>query len=159
MFAPDWCPDPPPIPLNHIDVTRITKTDLENQDEKSIEDVWDGGIGDVRKLREWWVGETVFHRFLREPKGYRVVQGRLTRIQKTTRPPSIWPEVWNAMSRKQRDIAITNWKKCGQIDASRVRRGLDPADGADAARGALGRRLGLCDPHLAQGCWVDEGQM
>ena len=114
MFAPDRCHDPPPIPLEHIDVTRTTKTNLENQDEKAIEDVWDGSDADVRQLSDWWVGETVFHRYFREPKGYRVVQGRLTRIQNTTRPPSIWPEVSNAMSRKQRDIAITNWnQKCG----------------------------------------------
>ena len=56
MFAPDRCHDPPPVPLNHIDVTRITKTDLENHDEKSIEDVWGGTSSDVRKLSGQWRG-------------------------------------------------------------------------------------------------------
>ena len=60
MFAPDRCNDPPPTPLNHIDVTRITKMELEIQGEKSIEDLWDGSSGDVRNLSDWWVGETVF---------------------------------------------------------------------------------------------------
>ena len=82
MFAPDRCSDPPPIPLNYIDLIRITRTDLENQGEKDIEDVWDGSSTDVRKVSEWRTGETVFHRFFREPQGYRVAQGRLTRIQK-----------------------------------------------------------------------------
>ena len=80
MFAPDRCHDEPPIPLKHVDVTRLTKTNLENFDEQSIEDVWDGSASDVRQLSDWWVGETVFYRFFKEPKGYRLVQGRMTRI-------------------------------------------------------------------------------
>ena len=38
-------------PSNHIDVTRITRTKLDNYDAKEIKDVWDGADGDVRKLR------------------------------------------------------------------------------------------------------------
>ena len=82
MFAPDRCPDAPPIPLKHIDATRYTKTNLDNQDEKTIEDVWDGSDADVRQLSDWWVGETVLDRYFKEPDGYRMVQGRMTRIQK-----------------------------------------------------------------------------
>ena len=89
MFAPDRCPEPPPIPLEHIIVMRYTKTNLENQDEKTIEDVWDGSDADGRQLSDWWVGETVFDMYFKEPKGYRMVQGRLTRIQETTRPPTV----------------------------------------------------------------------
>ena len=39
LFAPDRCEEAPPIPLDHLDVTRVTKTSLENDDEKYIEDV------------------------------------------------------------------------------------------------------------------------
>ena len=52
MFAPDRCHDPPPIPQKHIDVIRITNTNLDNQDEKSVEDVWDGSATDVRQLSD-----------------------------------------------------------------------------------------------------------
>ena len=55
----------------------------------------------------------------------------MTRVQKTTRPPSVWPEVWTAMSRKQRNNEIRKWnERCGNIDAARKRRGLDPQDAA-----------------------------
>ena len=48
------------------------------------------------------------------------------------------------MSRKQRDIAITNWSDtCGKLDAARECRGLDPADGADPE--------GLAAPAIAGG--------
>ena len=106
MFAPDRCPDPPPIPLEHIDVMRYSKTDLENQDEKAIDDVWDGSDSDERMLSDWWVGETSFKRYSKAPKGYLIIGGRKTRIQKTTRPDTIWPEVWDAMSRKDRNKEI-----------------------------------------------------
>ena len=93
LFAPDRCDDPPPIPLNHLDVTRLTKTDLENADEKQIEDIWDGSMHDCRELSALWTGETVFYKFWKEASDHRVVMGRVTRIQKTKRPPNIWPEV------------------------------------------------------------------
>ena len=132
MFAPDRCDDFPPIPLTHIDVTRRTTTNLENVDEKNVDDLWDGSVNDVRDLSETWTGETLFYKFFKEPPGCRVIHGRVTRIQKTTRPPSIWPEVWKAMSRKQRDQSVAKWDaECGAIDAARARRGLDPAVGAE----------------------------
>ena len=41
MFIPTDSIDPPPIPLDRIDVIRITATDLETVDEKVIEDLLD----------------------------------------------------------------------------------------------------------------------
>ena len=52
------------------------------EDEKEIHDVWEGARGDLRRLSDWWTGETVFHGYFREPPGYRIVQGRMTRRQK-----------------------------------------------------------------------------
>ena len=46
------------------------------------------------------------------PPGYVDVAGRPTRRYKgTTRPPHIWPEVWQMMSRKQEQIAIKQHKE------------------------------------------------
>ena len=39
------------------------------------------------------------------------VSGRLTKIQKTTRPDSVWPEVWPYMSEKQKREEIQAWKE------------------------------------------------
>eukprot|EP00973_Karenia_brevis_P095361 12426970-Karenia_brevis.AAC.1 len=39
---------------------------------------------------------------VRPPEGYTGVGGRLTKIQKTTRPGNVWPEVWLAMNGRQR---------------------------------------------------------
>ena len=39
-------------------------------------------------------------------QGYSWVEGRLTRVQKTTRPDSVWPEVWRTLSRKEKAKAI-----------------------------------------------------
>ena len=42
MFIPGDALDPPPVPLEDIDVTRTTTTDSECVDEKRIVDVWGG---------------------------------------------------------------------------------------------------------------------
>ena len=56
----------------------------------------------------------------------------MTRLQKITRPTSIWPEVWAAMSKKQRHEDIEFWnEKRGKIDAARERRGLSPENADD----------------------------
>ena len=102
MFAPDRCRDAPPIPLKHIDVTRATKTSLDTADEVEIADIWDGSENDCRELSEYWTGETVFDKFYKSTPTHQVVMGRMTRTQKTNRPPTMWPETWSAMSTRQR---------------------------------------------------------
>ena len=45
------------------------------------------------------------------PPGYTVVNGRTTRRYKgSTRPPKIWPEMWQMMSMKQKAIARREWE-------------------------------------------------
>ena len=82
-----------PIPLKYIDVTRSTYTDLDIAQEKRIDDYWNADGN--KKLSDSW---TVFTKFTRvketPPKGYMWSGGGLTKIQTTTRPDHIWPEVW-----------------------------------------------------------------
>ena len=63
LFTPPEAEDAPPLPMSDIDVIRVTTTDLENQDEKRIEDFWDGSSPeDHRSLSGWWLGETRFEK-------------------------------------------------------------------------------------------------
>ena len=62
---------------------------------------------------------------MRTPDGYDMIDGRMTRIQATTRPPHIWPETWQAMSKKQKEAAVAQWAKDKKLfDDARQRRGL-----------------------------------
>ncbi len=45
------------------------------------------------------------------PPGCEMVLGRLTRKHASTRPPRIMPEMWSAMTKKQKHDAITNYEK------------------------------------------------
>ena len=57
-----------------------------------------------------------------------MVGGRVTRRQASKRPDDIWPEIWNTMSRKQRERALENWeKKKVAIDEARKIRTQDAA--------------------------------
>ena len=83
LYVPDEATFP--IPLRYIDVVRRTTTDIDSADEHEIQDFWtkDG----ARELTGQWFGKTVF-KILRPPApfGWDWVEGRLTKIQKTTRP-------------------------------------------------------------------------
>jgi len=110
-FDPTECSDPPPVAVDCIDVVRQMVTDLENEDEKIVDDVWDGTSACRRPLSESWLGEARFPKLWISPPGYHVVDGRLVRKQTTARPPDIWPEMWQAMSKRQREQAISRWSK------------------------------------------------
>ena len=60
-----------------------------------------------RHLSHVWTGRTRFT-ILRPspPDGFKWCEGRSTRVQKTTRPENIWPEVWQSLSNtnKQKEI-------------------------------------------------------
>ena len=77
-------------------------------------------------LSDEWIGETRFTILRQKAKpGYEWHDGRETRIQNTTRPPSIWPEIWNNMSLKQRQKATQKWKDEGpRRDRIRKDRGI-----------------------------------
>ena len=117
LFNPTNCSDPMPIPAEHVDVRRTAVTNLDTADEKSISDIWDGAVATSRTLSDLRVGETRFLKLWKAPPGYDVVDGRVTRRQKTSRPPDIWPEMWQARSNKARKKAVTEspsgplWKK------------------------------------------------
>ena len=67
LFTPKEVVCPPPIPIDRIDVMRVTTTDSDNVDEMRIEDVWDGKSPSVHcPLSCRWTGET---RFERIPEG------------------------------------------------------------------------------------------
>ena len=63
-------------------------------------------------MSEPWTGKTLFP-ILRPdpPKGFKWVEGRLTRIQKTSRPDSVWVEVWQSLSPKDKQKEILLWKE------------------------------------------------
>ena len=109
LFDVTTCDDPPPVALNHIDVKRHTITSLDTADEKDIHDFADGTIACRRELSDQWVGESRYHKLWRTPDGYDMIDGRMTRIQTTTRPPHIWPEMWQAMFKKHKEKAILEW--------------------------------------------------
>jgi hypothetical protein len=125
-----------PIPVKYIDVMRRTYTDLDTMAENTIDDLWteDG----ARALSNPWKGKTVFH-ILRPPAppGYRWVESRLTKLQQTTRPDSIWPEVWQSLSKKQKQVEIAKWELDRvKRDEARTKRGIIevPADGEDCLK-------------------------
>ena len=99
-----------PIPLKYIDVTRTTNTTSDVMSEKQIEDYWN--VDGDRELSDAW---TVFTRFniLNEkpPDGYTCSGSRLTRKQTTSRPDTVWPEMWKHMSdtsTTQREAKVGN---------------------------------------------------
>ena len=112
MFSPQACHDIPPVPLEKIDVQRITLTNLAEEHLLKIEDCWDGSANDTRELDDFWVGETQFYLVPEKPpEGHVYVDGRITRKQATQRPENIWPEEWSSMSSKQRRLAKERWEK------------------------------------------------
>lgn len=97
-----------PTPGKYIDILRTTETNIEEKAEAEIKDFWTE-VG-PRKLSVPWTGRTLFQ-ILRPkpPDGKKWVAGRLTKIQATTRPDSIWPEIWQRMSAKQKKEEIEAW--------------------------------------------------
>ena len=108
LFTPS--PEDFPVPLKYVDVTRRTETDLESPSEKTIYDYWN--MPNKSELSDSWQGRTIFTILRpRPPPGYTWIHGRLTKVQMTKRPPSIWPEVWIARSEKQKQHELEKWKK------------------------------------------------
>ena len=61
-------------------------------------------------MSDSWTGFTKFT-FLKEtpPKGYMCSGGRLTKIQTTTRPDHIWPEVWSRIGKPAQKREKQEW--------------------------------------------------
>ena len=45
------------------------------------------------------------------PKGYELQAGRVTRVQTTTRPPYILPELWKMCNRREKDRLIREYRE------------------------------------------------
>ena len=109
MFVPteEDCP----LPLKYLDILRKTETDLEAYAQREIDDFWTDDNAS-RELTDAWTGRVKFT-ILRPtpPAGKEWQDGRLTRVQATTRPESVWVETWESMSKKGRKKAIEQWKE------------------------------------------------
>ena len=98
-----------PLPTKYLDVTRRTYTSIETEAESCVEDFWN--MNGNRALSEEWVGKTIFEVLNFPPKkNYHWVSGRETKIQQTSRPGNVWPEVWDSLSDKKKEKAIADWK-------------------------------------------------
>lgn len=108
LFMPDEIECP--LPLKYLDILRRTETDSDYQVERTIRDFWiEAG---PRELSTAWVGRTCFTMLRpKPPSGYKWVEGRLTKMQQTNRPDSVWPEMWQHMSKKQKKCEIEEWEK------------------------------------------------
>ena len=75
-------------------------------------------------MGEPWTGQTEFDLIRKDvPAGYTFFGGRLTKRQKATRPGDIWPELWEVMSKKERKIAVEDWRvRKALVDAARIAR-------------------------------------
>ena len=87
-----------PFPLKYIDVSRINRTNLDDKQEKRIDDHWN--IDGSRDLSDPWTGFTQLT-LLEEkpPDGYMWSGERLARKQLTSRPDHLWPELWKSMGK------------------------------------------------------------
>ena len=121
-----------PIPLKYIDVTRGTHTNLDVLQEKRSDDHWN--VDANRSVSESWTGFRKFT-FLKEkpPKGYMWSGERLTKIQATTRPENLWPEVWSKMGKAAQKKEKQEWaNEKPKLDDARKLGGIyfiDPEDG------------------------------
>ena len=120
-----------PIPLKYIDVSRTTRTNLDVMQESRIDDHWN--IDGSRDLSDPWTGFTQFT-LLEEkpPDGYMWSRGRLTRIQLTSRPDHLWPELWKPMGKHAKLKEKQKWSNEKlHLENARKLRGIyfiDPED-------------------------------
>ena len=113
-----------PISLKYFDVTRTTHTSQDALLEKHIEDYWD--VDGEKELSDAWTG---FTRFIlltkRPPEGYTWCRGRLTRKQSTSRPDSVWPDMWKHVSDASKKKAKQTWAiEKPKLDDARQMRGI-----------------------------------
>ena len=120
-----------PIPLKYIDVSRITHTNLEVEQERRIDDYWN--IDGSRDLSDLWTGFTQFTLLEEEPPdGYMWSWWRLTRKQLTSRPDHLWPELWKSTGKNAKLKEKQKWSNEKlHLENARKLRGtcfIDPED-------------------------------
>ena len=120
-----------PIPLQYIDVTRTTHTNLDLKQEKRIDDYWN--IDGSRDLSDSWTGFTQFTLFEEKPpKGYMWSGERLTSKQLTSRPDQSMARTLGEMGKNAKPKERQMWShEKPQLENARKLRGLhfiDPED-------------------------------
>ena len=122
-----------PSPLKYIDVTRSTHTDLDVMQEKRVDDCWN--VDSNRSLsdsRKGFTKSTLLNEKL--PKRYMWSGERLTKVQTTTRPAHVLPEVWTKIGKASQNRGKQAWQKeMPKLDNARRLGGIyfiDP-DGQD----------------------------
>ena len=112
-------------------MTRATSSSFDVMLEKNIDDYWN--VDGDRELSDTWTGFTRFT-ILDEkpPDGYTWSGRRLTRKQTTSRPDTLWPEIWKDMSEASKRREKQKWAiEKPKLDHARKSRGvyfIDPAD-------------------------------
>ena len=96
------------IPLKYIDVTRSTQTDLDVMEEKKIDDCWN--VESCKPLSDSWRGFTKFT-LLKEKHPKKKTCGPGRKIQTTTRPDYVWPEVWTKIGKAAQNREKQEWVK------------------------------------------------
>ena len=105
------------MPLEFVDITRTTHTNLDSKKEDVLRDLWSSAEGAYKgnpecSLSQDWTGFTRF--FLRReeaPEGYVWAGSELIEKKETTRPSIIDTKEWSRASKPKRDKAIQMWSK------------------------------------------------
>ena len=86
-----------PIPLKYIYVSRTADTTLDVMLKKNVDDYWN--VDGDRELSDTWTSVTRFSILSEKPPdGYTWSGERLARKQTTSRPDTLWSEIWKHMS-------------------------------------------------------------
>ena len=98
-----------PSPLKYMDATRSTHTDLDVMQEKRVDEY--SNVDSNRSLSDSRKGFTKFTLFNEKPpKGYMWCARRLTKVQTTSRPNHVWPEVWTKIGKTAQNREKQEWK-------------------------------------------------
>ena len=120
-----------PIPLKYIDVTGSTHTDLDVMQAKHINDDWN--VDSNKHSSDSWRGFTKPNSIEgKNAKGFKWSGARLTKIQTTTGPDHVWPEVWTRIGKAPQNREKQAWaREKPKLDKARRLRGIycvDPDD-------------------------------
>ena len=100
------------FPLKFVDVTRSTYTDLDVMQEKRIDDV---GMSVSAEICQILVKDSQNSLLIEKLSRGQMRSGRrLIKIQTTTRPDHVWPEVWTKIGKAAQNREKQEWAKENQ---------------------------------------------
>ena len=125
LFSPLDAPDADacPIELKHLNVVRLTETDIDHRELARIADAWSEHPSDAVVLRDpdtgsqvTWVGATYFRRVMPKPSRGKIYVGEeLFRYRRNTlRHGNVTPHAWWLMNAGEKLDAMRSWKKLSQ---------------------------------------------